>query len=1356
MLLFIPGAAAAAPCPDNDKDGYVACTGCDLPEGKTCGDCNDANAAISPGAAEFCGDGIDNNCDGGIDFGAGLDCTIGSPAGCLEPSPAQPCCLTHSIYVCNAAGDGVVCPTPATGLEQPVLEVAYSETCHDGIDNDCDSLADALDPGCASAVELCNGLDDDYDGVTDNGFAVGDPCTVGTGACARQGVLVCDKPTTTRCNASPGTGQDENTPGIGVCADNSDNDCDGLIDSADPDCLAPEICDGRDNDGNGLVDEGFEGLGEACVSGLGQCQSAGTVICSPDGLNTICNATPLLAASEGPAGPTCEDDADNDCDGFTDMEDSDCSSANLAVSCALPYQERRLPGFYSCVGLHRIDIFTNIDLEKNPDVNLTAELWAMDEDGNIIAAIPVQRGDLARLASRIDREDWYVESRGSRHKVFAPRPVLHVALDDGKNKAEAFCSNIPFLQVMEPKGRVVAESEGDLTPLRTAIPLVNPRSVKVQVDGVDIFGALGIANPALCLPNRPCGGTALINGRSVAVTDIVVQSSPVGVPGINTLSMQLGNLGCGEHIYNVHGVRRALSFPNTPDEQCLIDDMADLGTSSGLSIDIFTPQDMEILAEGSVTVTGYACSGREISDIEINGKLVGLGNMVYTAGDGLTAGDKYEVDINSVHALTNLAEDVATGDTRLGTFDKGSNRLSALVADDLGNRSFAGRIFAVGNTAQPKLQEAIAAGLRGQLYEDVQTAAQSAANEIDNAFVVGMSKEAIQDLFDERCKAAGVEFINNLRAKIINMVVDERKVEVTACSCDPTVRTRITGFTADPAAVSCPVDFQNDMMKVTMNLPPVQVALSVGGSCRTEDPVFGACIAKTDVSGTTSTTLTASRLEFMITEGQLLGTSAPPAPLYFPPTASAPPTGNIHVSIGCLASVCDFFLTPFALIVNAIADDRLIPVLGFGQTIDVNFEADLGSSVPDPIALGNIKVDEQEVQGTGQKLEGVLSSVAITPDGLVAGLVGKFETLSVDPAAATTPGAVVTPAPLPALPLAGADEVFMGLADDTFNQFFASMAVSGRLTTGCQATGKTVGDLLPIDCAALSAGQCSDDATVSCSKAGDCLGTCNENALKTAVAKGACYAFQGADCNSLPLGQKLACLATAQKLADFNINASQPLLFCARQDVPPRLLIHDEATTPDIETTVRLNDMSVALVVDRDGDGQLAGELSAAHKCFAQGAPTVGDCDFFGACLDLNIETGMQLATKQCANDASILCASADDCSAVGGACVDVCATGDPGFITRVNRVQPIIRSLGVVCGGAAASGNDELIANTSGEDTTISMVLENANRYAPPACIKGLTLGDFLEFRNPKLISIETDGDPAFGDYLGLTGDVQ
>ncbi len=59
-----PFAPAATPCADADMDGFFDQVGCG-----TAVDCNDNNPAINPRAAEVCGDGLDNNCDGEIDEG---------------------------------------------------------------------------------------------------------------------------------------------------------------------------------------------------------------------------------------------------------------------------------------------------------------------------------------------------------------------------------------------------------------------------------------------------------------------------------------------------------------------------------------------------------------------------------------------------------------------------------------------------------------------------------------------------------------------------------------------------------------------------------------------------------------------------------------------------------------------------------------------------------------------------------------------------------------------------------------------------------------------------------------------------------------------------------------------------------------------------------------------------------------------------------------------------------------------------------------------------------------------------------------------------------------------------------------
>jgi len=61
------GGGSSTECPDSDGDGWVECVGsCVVPAGATCGECDDADASIRPGATERC-DGRDDDCDLAVD-----------------------------------------------------------------------------------------------------------------------------------------------------------------------------------------------------------------------------------------------------------------------------------------------------------------------------------------------------------------------------------------------------------------------------------------------------------------------------------------------------------------------------------------------------------------------------------------------------------------------------------------------------------------------------------------------------------------------------------------------------------------------------------------------------------------------------------------------------------------------------------------------------------------------------------------------------------------------------------------------------------------------------------------------------------------------------------------------------------------------------------------------------------------------------------------------------------------------------------------------------------------------------------------------------------------------------------------
>jgi len=297
-----------------------------------------------------CSDGIDNDCDGLTDS-ADLDCAepqeicdngfddnLNGLTDCEDPQCDNfvygP--TTCGVGACSASGQDV-CQTPdivdtcqpgTPGGEGPFSDA----TCEDGIDNDCDGLADAADPDCEAPPEVCdNGVDDNGNGLVDcadpqcDGFVDGACATGLPGICA-AGTFVCEGGGQV-CSQNQPAGT-EGPFGDQTCFDGLDNDCDGLADDNDPDCdPVPEICDdGVDNSGNGLVDcedpacDGF--VGGACDTGnLGIC-AIGTTACRE--LQQFCDQNEP-AGTEGPFdSPTCSDGLDNDCDGLADAEDPDC------------------------------------------------------------------------------------------------------------------------------------------------------------------------------------------------------------------------------------------------------------------------------------------------------------------------------------------------------------------------------------------------------------------------------------------------------------------------------------------------------------------------------------------------------------------------------------------------------------------------------------------------------------------------------------------------------------------------------------------------------------------------------------------------------------------------------------------------------------------------------------------------------------------------------------------------------------------------------------------------------------------------------------------------------------------------
>ena len=926
MALGLAGAspALAADCPDADGDGYAVCGGCDLPAGKSCGDCDDGDAAVKPGALEVC-NGIDDNCDGTVDIpdpdpivqnegiyscvvhesGPAGECKTGGRAICVWPV------LPGAIPAPPPPGDPNLGLTCVPRGVPPIPNVIYADetlangTCQDGIDNDCDEVADIQDTGCQQA-ELCDGIDNDGNGLADETFNIGQACSVGVGQCAKPGAIVCTSLNTSGCSASPGNPKNEGAQFGNSCGNGVDDNCDGLTDLADPLCAgfgAAELCNGVDDDGDGSIDEGFPNKGLACSVGLGACTSAGVFQCSADGSATECSVSPGSPVAETEVAGTCADFVDNDCDGHADAADADCGSAyaDLGVTCSLPHRRGR-PGS-DCNAWHAIEF------DGGQATDVKADLLALGLDGSIVGIIEnVQTTDLAHLASRTNPEDFRVDSKveglpvgGSRHTIFAPLPLLRVTGRKGSVEDVAYCSILPYLEITEPKGVTVSLSESSDQEVKAFLPLVNVDTLGIKLDGIDVLAAIGI-NPATAFPTgggalcttagacvfqieAGCGDGSMVN---VEIENLRVEGLDTAIAvdaktgtetpdQVNTVSFNVKGLPAGGHIFYFTG--SPLPLPKRLSAECVIDDLTDTGTVSAFGIQIDKPVDQEIVASAPVQVLGTVCSGNPIARLRINGGEVDVtspGKQVCTPGDGVSSADECVVDFDESLPEKVLA-DAVTGGAVNASYKRGGNRVVADASDDKANRTFnTDVVFGLGSV-QP---EALAlldslpkeAGLRA-MVDEIQMAM---ATEIDPAFVVGLEEAAVQKFFNEKCQGAIDQFTARAQSALSGKTFATFDVQPD-CSCDlnniPVVLESLS-FTPTAANPVCAVDFQVGKIGVAVNLPAIHIQIGAHRSCTTRG-IFGECVARTKVDLTAVTNVTDISFAFSITETQI-ETKAPP------------------------------------------------------------------------------------------------------------------------------------------------------------------------------------------------------------------------------------------------------------------------------------------------------------------------------------------------------------------------------------------------------------------------------------------------------------------------------------------------
>jgi len=271
---------------DRDEDGFgdsdqVAET-CWRPDGyvPTDGDCDDGDEAVYPGNDEIC-DGLDNDCDGDIDEGA----TQGDT----------------QVWYADSDDDGY-------GDLDAAEELCGTPEGYSLLGTDCDDADPDVHP---DAEELCNGADDDCDDVIDDDAVdagswyldsdldeYGDPSTATLSCEAPAGYV----PDGTDCDDA----QSDTNPGADEVCDERDNDCDGFVDDDALDA-STWYTDG-DDDNYGDEDaatrscqapEGTVAEGGDCDDGDGAVNPAASEVCN---------------------------EVDDDCDGFVDDDAVDAST----------------------------------------------------------------------------------------------------------------------------------------------------------------------------------------------------------------------------------------------------------------------------------------------------------------------------------------------------------------------------------------------------------------------------------------------------------------------------------------------------------------------------------------------------------------------------------------------------------------------------------------------------------------------------------------------------------------------------------------------------------------------------------------------------------------------------------------------------------------------------------------------------------------------------------------------------------------------------------------------------------------------------------------------------------------------
>jgi uncharacterized protein (TIGR03382 family) len=289
---------------------------------------------ITPGTEGPGCNGLDDDCDGRVD--EGLSCQQCVPTGEIcdgndndcDTQPDKTCrCSNNNAVKCDgtntACGTGTcVCTgiTQGCSISNSFGSCPGTKTCTNGSFGNC--------TGQTPAAEICNGQDEDCDGVCD-GFQL--DCS--------EVVTPCSGSVATSCPASDNPGEVShgpiNHPESGLhCLDATDDDGDGVVNDGCPTFptsggVAETACnDAVDNDNDGRINDGCPTVATALIP-QNQCH-AGVKTCAVplQCPNAGGNSFGICSGEAKPAATDACNNLDDDCDNAIDEDfvPADCST----------------------------------------------------------------------------------------------------------------------------------------------------------------------------------------------------------------------------------------------------------------------------------------------------------------------------------------------------------------------------------------------------------------------------------------------------------------------------------------------------------------------------------------------------------------------------------------------------------------------------------------------------------------------------------------------------------------------------------------------------------------------------------------------------------------------------------------------------------------------------------------------------------------------------------------------------------------------------------------------------------------------------------------------------------------------